>query len=969
MVQLPRRARPDRRAPPRSPTIRTAAATLVALAALGLALAGGAQAADGTRAGEPRRLYVAGIAAVAKGYPIVGGRVGAEDLSGRPLAVRWAPGEHRRTRPRGVFYLPQDGLPRHFVLVVRGGTVKGRPARGAFRAIVSRELGRNSIAFVSVVSSVHVGIYRAMLPAGPHSRRIRARAAARSLHALRLPAGIEIGYDDQVNPRIARGARIHAKALAYRGYGPLVAHLVQTVLAGQREGLGAGVRGGTPTTRDWADTGVDCAEMLLDLEKAMSECLLGSVFNVLGDAHARKAQAQTQAELAAIQQSLASLSSQVADLQAAVSQLTTDVAADFAVTESMIESVAVQQQYLQYEEMAQASAAYAPEVCGAGASGCAGTVIGRIATVAASGYCDPANPTPAGTPCANPAVANAAAQSLYQDLVLDVPGAVNPAATGSPIAGGAPGAFFASLTRTGGGAVGTLPQAWRALRLQQASGSLGSQPPGPGAFLASGQGTSLYTPEMSTAFRTVNDYWTNQFLITGLLSLSWNQWVGGLPLDWLGVGAYGPAQMGITPLGLAPADATAYAAQLSAGSGITANYRTLLQQTPMVVPPGTVIDPTTSLIWGTALTAAPGCATATRDSTGADPCAQGGGLPVSSGPGSSANCLQLYLKSGACPYNGTMAAPTAAQQALIATTGPQVQPLFTSALQYQLLYGGGSYGAGGQQAEVNGQYPGFIACATATIGTQTPAGGAAAPYRACRATVPSTAGSGPGGIPAPAPGASFLWTGINSDLQRVTQIWYQLWGGPGGTATLPGGPALSFFFSGPLLDWEVPEVSFSGAPSGGTPFWRDAAYQAGQSPALGALGGSGSGLLAQLNAQSDPADLGAITSPAAFPADFGMWAKSNRDSASQATVLGAGGTCQGSCGGSTAPVVMNAPLTPLAGGKGTAQLFAYPAQNAASTQAAQVFAGGQCEPPWPFPVAMFSGPISPRTNNFWLDDC
>lgn len=545
-----------------------ACASLTAVALVGGSLVlvpsvGSAQDAvpteSATAAKKPRSPYVAGLAQVAKRYPVAGARVRAETLRGKPLPLRWGRNALRRTQSSGAFVLPRRGLPKHFVVVLCGGRIHGRKANGMFRAVVSRS-PRGDVAQVSLGTTVQTDVYRSMRGNRGYSARVLRKAHNRTLRTVRLPRYLVLGWDDRVNPRFIRGARLQRYAKKYRGYGPLARRVEWLVRHNKTIPLSSPV--GRSTRVSSTDVVDDCADAVFGFTpEALAECAASGALAIVSAAFGPSPSSEILADLQQVNTDLAGLSQQLSDLQAEVNSDFLDLVAD----QAQDEYDAAARELLPTTSAIQAQL----------------TSVSQLA---------------ANVPGKAPAIlVNQQVAALVGQLDPDTPGSLLSDTTATELAAG--------TVNTGAAGLGTLPAAWQAVRAEQQTGSLGATANGDAAL---GQGTTLYTNEMSQAFAAPGAYWFNQLWLLGVLTANYYNYL--YTQDGLT-----PAQVtaetadvigGFSDSGTCPGPAPSpspLVPQVACPGSISANLWQQIETAPMTVPPGTVIDPTTDLVWGSAL--------------------------------------------------------------------------------------------------------------------------------------------------------------------------------------------------------------------------------------------------------------------------------------------------------------------------------------------------------------------------------
>lgn len=554
------------------------AVTVAVLAMVPSAFAAEARAAH-------RSAFIIGTAVVAKGAPIAGGRVGAETLDGRSLKIRWGQrGDRRVTKSNGAFALPTAGLPRRFVIVVRGGRAMGERTRTTFRAVYPTPSAAYATAPISIGTTLQVTAFRQ-----PWSSTAGGFRAARNavLRSLRWPQYLVLGMDDRVNSQFVSSVRIRRLVRTHHGMAGLMRDLRELVAAREvvaRPGLGWTTK--TPQARATRDGSACSQEQYIANASYLAFCLLTQGLSLVSTAAHIDVSAQLQQITAQLNQILA----EVSQLQAALQD-------DFVA--------------LLANQTLDAYASAAAQTASTTANILAGINDLQVIT----GY--------AGVAADQTAV-DAAAANLRTLLSSTTAGGLANPATANLLQ--------QQITATGVSGQGTLPAAWQAIRAQQQLGSLGATTPN-GQDAALGQGTTLFTNEMSSAFSVVSDYWYQQTFLLAVLSASyWNDVYTSTPPAPPTTAQQATAEQlgGVCPQG-----------QPCPGS--IASY--LLQQvlaTPMSVPAGTVIDPTMNLIWGTAITSP------VAGSNGLNSKSSDTGLPVDIATGNTiAQELPGQLNSGA----------------------------------------------------------------------------------------------------------------------------------------------------------------------------------------------------------------------------------------------------------------------------------------------------------------------------------
>ena len=612
-------------------------------AAGSVSLLQGAVAGQATKAqGVAKFRYVTGIAQVAKGYPIRGGKVRAESLRGKRLPIAWRSSRAgRHTQPSGAFSLPSKGLPKHFVVVVQGGRVHGRKAKGTFRAVAAKRNGAINVSQVSLGTTVQTDVYRSMRGKRGYSARVLRKAHNRTLRSVRLPRYLVLGWDDRVNPRFIRGARLQRYAKKYGGYGPLARRVEWLVRHNKTIPLSAQVaRSRQVSSTDVVD---DCADAVFGFTpEALAECAASGALAIVSAAFGPSPSSEVLGDLQQINTDLAGLSQQLSDLQAGVNSDFLDLVADeaqdeydAAARELLATSSAIQAQLISVAQLAANIPGKAPAI-----------------------------------------LVNQQLTALMGNLDPDTPGSVLSNTTATELAAG--------TVATGASGLGTLPAAWQAVRAEQQTGSLGATTNGDAAL---GQGTTLYTNEMSQAFAAPGAYWFNQLWLLGVLTANYYNYLyteDGLT----------PAQVtaetadvigGFSDSGTCPGPAPSpspIVPQVACPGSISANLWQQIETAPMTVPPGTVIDSSTDHVWGSAFL---------NDVTGT---VSGSGLPndpstgnpmvpellnqVNGGatgpwPGVNANLLALATADVADQGTWSWSVPTANMEGLLydAATSPQ----------------------------------------------------------------------------------------------------------------------------------------------------------------------------------------------------------------------------------------------------------------------------------------------------------
>lgn len=501
--------------------------------------------------------FLPGLAQVASGFPVRRGLVRAETLQGKRLTVHW--GAHkslRRSQSTGAFALPLRGLPSRFVVVVRGGTIHGRRSRGTFRAVVTPEVRRN-VAQVSLGTTVQTSLYRSLRGRKSFSRKALRKAHNRTLHTVRLPRFLQLGFDDRVNPRFVNGRRLQKYAKKAGGYRSLNRRVVHLALRHGTIPLASRVGRVTPVQQ--SDVVEDCSEAAFEFTpEALTECAASGALTVANYAMNNTSDSQAAADLMDIYGDIHALQTQLSDLQA-------EVKTDFL---DLLVSIDDDD----YNT----------------AAGDLSTITDGISSAMTS------LEALSGT---TPSQAN---QTVMADALNNLVGQLDPATVGGLASGAIATELAAGTISNGVAGLGTLPAAWQLIRAEQASGSLGATTNGDAAL---GQGTTLLTNEMSAAFANPGDYWFNQLQLLGILTANYYN--------------YTYTQQKVTPV----ATQTAYVlggfsssgtcpggnpspAPVACPGSLSYNLMEQIQTTPMTVPPGTVIDPNQGLIWGTAVNTA-----------------------------------------------------------------------------------------------------------------------------------------------------------------------------------------------------------------------------------------------------------------------------------------------------------------------------------------------------------------------------
>ncbi len=519
----------------------------------------GVVAADGGPAG--RFPYVAGLAQVAKHYPVAGARVLAETMRGKPLHLAWGHGAAlRRTQASGAFLLPRRGLPRHFVVKIRGGRIHGRKTKGVFRAVVSRS-PRGEVAEVSLGTTVQTNVYRSMRGKRSYSAHVLRRAHNRTLHTVRLPRYLVLGWDDRVNPRFIRGKRLQHYAKRFGGYGALARRVEWLARHDKTIPLSTPIGGepGGSTRVKGADVVEDCADATFDFTpKALAECVASGALAIVSSAFGPAPSSQVLQDLQDVTVDLADLSQQLSNLQADINTDFLDLVAD----QAQDEYNAAARELLPTTSDIQAQL----------------TSLSQLA---------------ANVPGKAPAiVVEQQVTALVDQLDPDTPGSVLSPSTATELADG--------TVADGASGLGTLPAAWQAIRAQQQTGSLGATTDGDAAL---GQGTTLFTNEMSTAFASPAAYWFDQLWLLGVLTSNYYNYLytqDGLAPNQV-VAETADILGGFSASGTCPGS-TSSAQPVACPGSISANLMQQVTTTPLIVPPGTVVDPTTDLVWGSAFT-------------------------------------------------------------------------------------------------------------------------------------------------------------------------------------------------------------------------------------------------------------------------------------------------------------------------------------------------------------------------------
>ncbi len=622
--------------------------------------------------------FILGVAVVAKGQPIAGGQVSAETLAGVPLTIRWGrDSAMRTTRANGAFALPRTGLPGRFVVVVRGGHALGSRTHATFRTVYSGRAHALATAQVSLGTTLQVVAYRHLR--GRSDARLRT-ARARVIRALRFPGHLSLGFDDRVNPRYVSADRVRSLARRHGGVSNLVGYLNRTVV--QRKVIARLGLGGTAPRRQMSRESqgaarvsemirqrvrnrADLDDSLLDLqdrrppnesgEEIPDECsitmLTLSVESLAGCAIATTLvvglNAWGDSPLAGDGPALREISQQLGELQTQVSNLQEAVQTGFL---DLMAANSIQA----YNTAAALPANTTVNI----AQG-----INYLAQIALF--------SPGGSEATTPGAAQmvqAAVSELNAYMSNTEPGGFANPATATLL--------NQQTVATGVVGLGTLPAAWQAVRAQQQTGSLGATSSGDAAL---GQGTTLYTNEMSAAFTVASNYWYSWMAQLAILSANyWNLAYTQSPPD--------------PPLTVEQAAANQLGGAACAPAppcpGYIAYY--LQQQqfvTPMTVPAGTVIDPTTNLIWGTAIN------TNLTGSAWPSPTASVTGLPVNPATGNAlVPELLNQLNTGAVtPWAGVNSNVTAVASKI--ASGP---PSFSLAWELPTVnFADGQGGAGG----------------------------------------------------------------------------------------------------------------------------------------------------------------------------------------------------------------------------------------------------------------------------------
>lgn len=604
-----------------------------------------------------RSPFILGTAAVAKGAPIAGGRVMAESLTGAPLTIRWGRyGAFRTTKANGSFAFPRAGLPSRFVVVVRGGRALGARRTSTFRAVYQYNAARPQTAQVSLGTTLQVSAYRNPTRTTPNPLRT---ARAKVIRALRLPGNVTLGLDDRVNPQYIAAGQVRRAAAKQGGLTGLIDYLSGLVIKRgviARPGLGTKV-----TAPDFLDLETPCdLETFVADPSSLAFCSLAeglSVVSTPSDAD-----------------QLAEISAQLGQLQTEVSQLQGALQTDFL---TLMAANSVQ---------AYNTAAAAPGATQA-------NITAGIQALYNITAFSPGGPG-AGTQGAQ-AIVRSAIRELKAYMSLTAPGGFANPATATLL--------NQQTVASGVAGLGTLPAAWQAIRAQQQTGSLGSTAPSGDAAL--GQGTTLFTNEMSSAFNVAANYWYSWMFQLAVMSANyWNYVYTATP----------------------PASTSRQQATANQLGGITCDQgppcpntiASYLQQqifaTPMTVPSATVIDPTTNLIWGTAIRSPiPG-------SNGLNPNSSDTGLPVNPSTGNPIvpELLNQLNTGAATPWNNVNAAVTAVARNIGASPSftldwglptanwafPPQGPIFDGSQSPQFgMPGGGSGLLGGIQLQGNGQ--------------------------------------------------------------------------------------------------------------------------------------------------------------------------------------------------------------------------------------------------------------------------
>ena len=506
-----------------------------------------------------QRPFVVGLAQVAKGYPIRHGRVLVENLRGKRLAIRR---HHHRglryTQKTGAFALPKQGLPRRFVVVVRGGKIHGRATKGTFRAVVTRSV-RRGVAQVSMGTTVQTSLYRSMRGKRSFSARVLRKAHNRILRTVRLPRYLTLGWDDRVNPRFIRGKRLQKYAKELGGYRALARRVERA--ARRHKTIPLASPAGRTARVASADVVEDCADATFDFTpKALAECVASGALAVVSSAFGPSPTTQVVQALQDVNTDLADLSQQLSSLQADLNSDFLDLVAE----DAQDEYNAAARELLPITSGIQAQLVSLSRV--------AANVPGQASSV----------------------VVNQQVTALVGQLNPDTPASVLSDTTATELAEG--------TVSNGAGGLGTLPAAWQAVRAEQLTGTMGATVSGGDAAL--GQGTTLFTNEMSAAFESPSDYWYNQLQLLGVLTANYYNYLysqDGLTPSQV-VAETADVIGGFSASGTCPGTpAPGPLADVACPGSISYNLMEQAITTPLTVPPGTVVDPTTDLVWGTAL--------------------------------------------------------------------------------------------------------------------------------------------------------------------------------------------------------------------------------------------------------------------------------------------------------------------------------------------------------------------------------
>ena len=153
-----------------------------------------------TKVSKRMSVFLSGKAQLSHGLRVRGARLSVETLRGEPITTYENSQGKKVPFPKGMttsagggIFLPTRGLPRRFVVVVKGKSAKKKNGYGTYRAFVDRK--EPPTVKVSFGTTAAVATYR--LAKGKWSV---AKASKRTVAAMRLPSYTRLGFDDRVNP-------------------------------------------------------------------------------------------------------------------------------------------------------------------------------------------------------------------------------------------------------------------------------------------------------------------------------------------------------------------------------------------------------------------------------------------------------------------------------------------------------------------------------------------------------------------------------------------------------------------------------------------------------------------------------------------------------------------------------------------------------------------------------------------------